>query len=205
MKSVDEVDEHEVVLIRHGETEWTLSGRHTSTTDVALTDGGRAEVVAAAGLVAGRTFALILMSSRARAVETAALMGLGPGAQVDDDLAEWNYGQYEGLTSAEIDARRAGWSLWRDGCPGGEVGAQVAARVDRAIARVRAAGGDTALVAHGHVLRVLGARWIGLGPQAGQSLVLSTASVSVLGWEHHAPAIVRWNVTAPDPRPAARP
>ena len=184
-----------VVLVRHGQTDWSAAGRHTSDTDVELTRAGREQAEALRPLLAGHRFTLVLTSPRKRAVDTCRLAGLAGQAGLDADLAEWRYGDYEGLTSTQIDERRPGWSLWRDGCPAGEDAASVAERADRIIARCRSAGGDTALFAHGHVLRVLAARWIGCPPELGQALVLDTASISVLGSEHASAAVLRWNDT----------
>ena len=183
----------EVVLVRHGETEWSLSGQHTGTTDIPLTDAGREQARATGAALAGREFALVLTSPLGRARETAELAALGENAQVREDLREWDYGEYEALTTADIRAGRPGWDLWRDGCPGGEMAAQVGARVDRVIAEARAAAGDVALFAHGHVLRVLGARWLGLPPERGGSFGLSTATIGVLGHERENPVVWLWN------------
>jgi len=185
-----------VVLVRHGETEWSRSGRHTGRTDVPLTDVGRRQAVATGSRLRGRTWAMVLSSPLVRATETCRLAGLGALAEVDPDLAEWDYGDYEGLTTATIHDRDASWSLWDDGCPGGEQPGEVAARADRVIARCRAVDGDVALLAHGHLLRVLGARWIAAPPAFGAHLLLSTASVSELGWERDTPAIASWNGTS---------
>jgi len=185
----------EIILIRHGETEWSAAGKHTSVTDLDLTARGEDQARAVGAYLAGRDLAAVLVSPRKRATRTAELAGLGP-VTVDEDLAEWNYGEYEGITSAEIRRSRADWSLWTDGAPGGETPAQVAARLDRVLERAAAylaEGGDVALIAHGHSLRVAGARWIGLGPEAGGLLHLDTATVSVLGTEHDRPVIIRWN------------
>jgi broad specificity phosphatase PhoE len=187
---------NQVILVRHGQTEWSANGRHTGRTDIPLTAAGREQADLAGQRLRGHDVALVLSSPLARAFETCRLAGYGDVALSDEDLLEWDYGAYEGLTSSEIHARRPGWSLWTDGCPDGERGADVAARVDRVIARCRAADGDVALFAHGHVLRVLGARWSAQDPTLGATLFLSTASVSVLGWEHAAPVISRWNDTA---------
>jgi broad specificity phosphatase PhoE len=186
----------EVLLVRHGQTEWSLNGRHTGSTDIPLTDEGRAQARALGERLAGREFALVLSSPLGRARETAELAGLGARAQVREDLIEWDYGEYEGVTTAEIRARDPDWLLWRDGCPGGETAADVGARVDRVIAEVRAAEGDCALFAHGHVLRVLAARWIELAPEEGGSFGLSTATVSVMGWEREVPVFWLWNGAA---------
>jgi broad specificity phosphatase PhoE len=184
-----------IVLVRHGETEWSASGRHTSRTDVPLTAAGRAAARKLGEKLAGREFALVLTSPRSRARDTAAAAGLGDRAQVEADLAEWDYGGYEGLTTDEIRVDRPGWLLWDDGVPGGETAAQVGARADRVIARALAADGDVALFAHGHILRVIGARWLDLPPERGGSLALSTASLSELGFEHENRVLWRWNET----------
>ena len=151
-----------IFAIRHGETEWSLSGRHTGTTDIKLTDNGRRLAERLRPVLAKESFARVLVSPMQRARETCDLAGLGDRAIVEPDLMEWNYGEYEGITTEEIHHSRPGWQVFRDGCPGGETPEQIGARVDRVIARVRAASGDVALFAHGHVLRVLVARWIGL-------------------------------------------
>jgi broad specificity phosphatase PhoE len=182
-----------VFAIRHGETAWSLSGQHTSTTDIPLTAHGRQLAKRLRPLLARETLALVLVSPRQRARETCVLAGLGDRAVVDPDLAEWDYGKYEGLTTSQIRESAPGWLLFPDGCPGGETPEQVAARVDRVIARTRAGGGDVALFAHGHVLRVLGARWLGLPAGAGQYFLLDTGTVSVLGYDHEIPAIRIWN------------
>ena len=180
-----------IVLVRHGQTEWSASGKHTSTTDVPLTEKGRR--AAAALPLRNREFALILTSPRLRARETCELAGFS--GEVDDDLAEFDYGEYEGLTTKEIREQREWWSLWRDGCPGGETAALVGARVDRVIARALWAGGDVALFAHGHVLRVVGARWLGLPASSGALFALDTASVCELGFERENRVVWKWNVT----------
>jgi broad specificity phosphatase PhoE len=185
----------EAVLVRHAETEWSRDGRHTGRTDLPLTDGGRERARALAPRLRERRFAAVLVSPLRRARETCELCGLGGSARVVEDLHEWDYGEYEGLTTAQIRAQRPGWVLWRDGCPGGESPAQVGARADRVLASVRGAGGDVAVFSHGHVLRVLGARWIALAPQDGARLGLATASLCVLGAEHDTPVITRWNDT----------
>ena len=180
-----------IVLVRHGQTEWSASSKHTSTTDLPLTDEGRR--AAAALTLRDREFAVVLTSPRLRARETCELAGLR--GEVDDDLAEFDYGAYEGLTTKEIREQRPWWSLWRDGCPGGETAADVGSRVDRVIARVRWADGDVALFAHGHVLRVLGARWLGLPPESGALFALDTAAVCELGFERENRVVWKWNVT----------
>jgi probable phosphoglycerate mutase len=186
----------EVLLLRHGETAWSRDGKHTSTTDVPLTDVGVDQATALRPVVAGRAFALVLVSPMARALETARLVGLGEQAIVDRDLCEWEYGSYEGRTTADIRAERPGWSVWRDGAPGGESPDDVARRADRVIARCRAVDGDVCLVAHAHLLRVLAARWIGLDAADGARLRLDTGTWSVLGYEREAPVVLRWNVPA---------
>jgi broad specificity phosphatase PhoE len=179
-----------IVLVRHGETEWSRSGKHTSFTDLPLTEEGRH--AARALNLRGRELALVLTSPLARARETCALAGLT--CAVDPDLAEFDYGEYEGLTTKEIRATRPDWSLWTDGAPGGETPEQVGARVDRVIARCLAAGGDVALFAHGHVLRVLVARWLELPPSRGGGFALDTASVSELGFERESRVVWKWNL-----------
>ncbi len=183
----------QALLVRHAETEWTVSGRHTGRTDLPLTERGREAARALAPLVAGIEFSLVLVSPLQRARETCELCGLGALAQRRDELMEWDYGDYEGLTSAEIAERRTGWSLWRDGCPSGEDAAAVGLRADRTIAELIAATGPVAVFSHGHVLRVIGARWIELGPQQGARLTLSTGSLSRLGYEHGTRVLSGWN------------
>jgi broad specificity phosphatase PhoE len=185
-----------IVLVRHGQTEWSLSGQHTSRTDIPLTDAGREAARRLGDALAGREFALVLSSPRSRALDTAREAGF-PDPVVDEDLAEWDYGGYEGLTTPEIRVDRPGWLLWEDGVPGGETARQVAARADRVIERALAAGGDVAVFAHGHVLRVLGARWLGQPPQFGGALALDTGSISELGFEHENRVIWRWNDVPP--------
>jgi broad specificity phosphatase PhoE len=189
-----------IVLIRHGETEWSASGKHTSVTDVPLLESGRRDAERLRERLAGREFALVLSSPRARARETAALAGLS--AEVDEDLVEFDYGSYEGRTTPEIREERPGWSVWADGAPGGESAEQVGARADRVIARAVAAGGDVAVFAHGHLLRILAARWIGLAATYGGHLALDTGSVSELGFERERRAIWLWNDTSHLSRPA---
>jgi len=184
--------------VRHGETEWSAAGRHTGRTDVPLTARGERQAKAVIPLLEGRQFALTLASPLRRAARTAEIAGL-PDIELDDDLQEWDYGVYEGLTTAQIRERRPGWFLWRDGVVGGELLADVAARADRVIARIRPAldSGGVAVVAHGHFLRVLAARWVRLDPSCGAHLALDTATVSVLGFEHAEPVIRRWNEVPP--------
>jgi broad specificity phosphatase PhoE len=190
-----------LVIVRHGQTEWSRTGRHTGRSDPPLEQEGRRQADALGRRLAGHPYAEVLVSPLRRAAETCALAGLGARAVVCDDLREWDYGAYEGLRTDEIRGRRPGWSIWSDGVPEGETLAQVAARADRVIARVRdeAAPGDVLAFAHAHVLRVLGARWLGLDPAQGAHLVLDAASVSVLGCERETPAVLRWNDTGGDP------
>jgi probable phosphoglycerate mutase len=184
----------EVVLVRHGETDWSRSGRHTGRTDVPLTAEGRRQAEHLRGQLGGRTFSLVLTSPLSRARETCQLAGLGDRAEGCSDLLEWDYGSYEGVTTEEIRRTRPGWTVFAGGAPGGETAAQVGQRVDRVIARIRSNPGDVALFAHAHVLRVLAARWLGLGPEGGRFFSLATASVSVLGLEREESVIRRWNL-----------
>lgn len=183
----------EVVLVRHGETDWSRAGRHTGRTDVPLTEAGRREAGMVAARLRGAHFATVLSSPLQRAFETCRLAGFGEVAGVRDDLLEWHYGAYEGRTTSEIRNERPGWSIWIAGAPGGETPHDVAQRVDRVIAELRAGGGDALVFAHGHLLRVLAARWIGLAPGDGRRFVLGTATLSVLGYERETPVILRWN------------
>jgi broad specificity phosphatase PhoE len=182
-----------VFLVRHGETAWSLNGRHTGTTDIPLTENGRRLAERLRPALAKEKFARVLVSPMQRARETCDLAGLGSMAVIDPDLGEWNYGEYEGLTPQQIQQNAPGWLLFRDGCPGGETPAQICARVDRVIANVRAIEGDVALFAHGHVLRVLVARWIGLPAAGGQHFLLDTGTLSVLGYYQEIPAVKIWN------------
>ncbi len=181
-------------VIRHGETEWSASGRHTSVTDLPLTESGQAQASAAADKLAGIGFATVLCSPLRRARETCRLCGFAQAAQLCEELREWNYGDYEGLTSPEIHEREPQWSLWADGCPGGESPAQVGTRIDRLLERVAGVDGDVACFAHGHILRVLAARWCGMDVSAGARFMLVTAGIGVLGHEHATPVISRWSV-----------
>jgi broad specificity phosphatase PhoE len=183
----------QVWLVRHAETEWSLSGRHTGRTDIPLTDAGRARARELGERLAGRDFALVLTSPLQRARETCELAGLGAHAQVRDDLLEWDYGDYEGVTTAEIRRERPDWFLWRDGCPNGERPEDVQRRADRVIAEILGVDGDAALFSHGHFLRALGARWIELPVAQGGRLALSTGSISVLGFEREVRVVWRWN------------
>lgn len=185
----------EVVLLRHGETEWSAAGRHTGVTDVPLTERGRDQARAIGALVRGRAFARVLVSPLRRAAETCRLAGFD-GAEVVDDLREWGYGDFEGRTTEEIREGLPGWTIWVGPVPGGEVVDDVGHRVDRVIDAVRAVDGDVAVVAHGHLLRVMAARWIGLPAEAGRLLALSTATLSVLGWEREQPVVRVWNQPA---------
>jgi broad specificity phosphatase PhoE len=187
-----EAARHDVWLVRHGETAWARLGRHTGRTDVPLTATGRDQARALGADLAGHPFALVLTSPLSRAADTAKLAGFA-AAVADDDLREWDYGALEGRTTAEIRADYPGWTIWRGPWPEGETIDQVAARADRAIARVRATVGDTLVVAHGHLLRVLAGRWLGLPASSGGLFALGTATVSVLGWEHETPVIEAWN------------
>jgi len=184
----------EIWLIRHGETEWSLSGQHTGRTDLPLTAAGKHHAEEIGRYLAGRPFALVLTSPLQRARETCRLAGYGGVAQIDADLCEWDYGAYEGRTSAQIQESVPDWTIWTSAVPQGETIQQVAARASRVIARATAAGGDVALFAHGHLLRVLTACWLGLPPDAGRLFALGTASVSVLGYERETRVIARWNV-----------
>jgi probable phosphoglycerate mutase len=183
----------DVFVIRHGETAWSLSGQHTSTTDIPLTDNGRRLARRLHPVLAKEAFALVLVSPLQRARATYELTGLDARAVIDPDLVEWNYGDYEGLTRKQIHERVPGWLLFRDGCPAGESPGQVGARVDRVIARARQADGNVALFAHGHILRVLAARWIELPVSAGQHFLLGTSTLCVLGYYRDVPAIKIWN------------
>lgn len=188
--------ERQVWLVRHGETEWSIGGRHTGRTDVPLTADGRAQARALGARVGPRDFSLVLTSPLARATDTARLAGHGEDALADPDLVEWDYGTLEGMTTPEIRQTYPGWTVWDGPWPEGETPAQVGARVDRVIERCLAPNvtGDVLLFGHGHLLRVLTARWLGLTPDAGRLLALSTATVGVLGWEREHPVIESWNV-----------
>ena len=188
----------ELWLIRHGETEWSRSGAHTGLSDIPLTAQGREEATALGRnlgrYLEPRQFALVLVSPLGRARETCRLAGY-PDALIDADLHEWDYGDYEGLTTPQIQAGRPAWSLWKDGVPNGETIDQVAARAERAIARALPVEGDVALFAHGHILRVLTARWLGLPPEDGSLFALGTAAISTLGYEHQTRVVTRWNLS----------
>jgi len=184
----------EIWLVRHGETEWSRSGQHTSRTDLPLTPEGERHAANLKRMLARHSFTQVLSSPMKRAVETCRLMGLTP--DIIDDLREWNYGDYEGLTTADIQKQVPGWTIWTGAPPNGETAEQVGARADRVIARALAAKGDVALFGHGHLLRILAARWIGLEPSGGRLLALSTASLSVLGYERELRVIRLWNQTS---------
>lgn len=194
-----------VVLVRHGETEWSLDGRHTGGTDLPLTAAGRRQAEALGRQLEGRRFARVLTSPLRRALDTCRLAGLGERAEVRPELTEWDYGRYEGRTTADIRGECPGWSLWADGAPGGEAAAGVGARVDRLLSDLDAADGAVAVFAHGHLLRVLAARWLGLPPDHGRLFALATATVSVLGFERETPVIVQWNHVCPGGAAAAVP
>jgi probable phosphoglycerate mutase len=186
-----------IYLARHGETAWSVTGRHTGLTDLPLTERGERNALRLGQRLAGSVFAKVLTSPLQRAVRTCELAGFGAVAEVDPDLVEWNYGDYEGLRTAEIHAVRPGWQLFRDGCPNGESPQDVGARADRVVSRVRAFKGDVLIFSSGHFLRVFAARWLGLEPFAGKFFMLDTASLSALSYEHDlsSPAIRFWNDT----------
>jgi len=186
-------EEQRVYLLRHGETEWSLNGRHTGVTDIPLTENGRVAARLLKPILAKVTFTLVLTSPLQRARETCELAGLGQFANVEPDLIEWNYGEYEGLKTDQIRLTSPGWSVFRDGCPGGESPEQVGARADRVITKVRAAAGNVALFGHGHFTRVLAARWINLSANYGENFLLDTATLNVLGYYRESPAFMIWN------------
>jgi broad specificity phosphatase PhoE len=193
-------DSTEIWVVRHGETEWSVSGQHTGTTDIPLTENGERQATALRGLLTRVRPIYVLSSPLSRALETARLAGVEVD-EIIDDLGEWDYGDYEGLTSHEIHETRPGWTVFADGCPNGESVADVQQRADRVLARVaeHLADGPVMLFGHGHFSRALGARWIGLPAAGGASLLLGTAAPSVLGAGHGKPALLRWNM----PNPAA--
>jgi broad specificity phosphatase PhoE len=184
----------EIVVVRHGETEWSAAHRHTSRTDLPLNKDGRRRAEALRTELSGRSFALVLSSPLRRARETCELAGFGEVAVLCDELCEWDYGEYEGLTTIEIRAKNPSWSLWRDGCPGGESPDQVSDRADRALARLRGTAGNALAFAHGHILRVLSARWLEMAASAGARFALSAGGVGVLGFERETQVLQRWNV-----------
>jgi broad specificity phosphatase PhoE len=188
-----------IYLIRHGQTEWSLSGRHTSRTDIPLTAQGEDAARELGHCLRDIQFARVLTSPRQRARRTCELAGLGPAAEIEPDLAEWDYGDYEGQLSADILQARPDWNLFRDGCPNGETPAQVSARADRLILRLRSLAGNVALFSHGHFGRVLAARWIGLPVGEAQRFLLDTTSFGILDYEHHhieSPVIALWNAAS---------
>jgi broad specificity phosphatase PhoE len=183
----------EVVLVRHGETEWSRAGKHTGRTDIPLTEEGRRQASGLGAALRRWPFVLVLTSPLSRAKETCRLAGYGDVAQERAALQEWDYGEYEGRTTAEIRDERPGWTLWHDGVPGGETVHEVGSRVDRVITELRAADGDAAVFAHMHLLRVLAARWLGLAPTEGRLFALGTATISVLGWDRQTAVVRLWN------------
>ena len=185
----------EIYLVRHGETEWTVSGRHTGRSDIPLTRRGEEAARGVADRLQGQSFAAVWSSPSQRARRTCELAGFGPAPEIRDNLAEWDYGAYEGLISKQIHELRPDWQLFRDGCPEGEVAADVGARADAIIAELRKANARILVFSSSHFLRVLGARWLGLPPEGGAHFVLDTTSISVLGYEHNLaePVIRRWN------------
>jgi broad specificity phosphatase PhoE len=183
-------------LVRHGETDWAASGRHTGWTDIPLNDRGRRQAAQLAERLAGESFDRVFSSPLSRALETCRLVGLGDRVIVDPDLREWDYGEYEGRKTDEIREEVPGWTIWSDDVPGGEPIAAVAMRLDRVIARALESDGDVAVFGHGHALRILAARWLGLGPAAGAMFELSTATISRLGWERERSVIELWNEAA---------
>jgi probable phosphoglycerate mutase len=187
-----------IVVVRHGETEWSLSGQHTSRTDLPLTTNGRQRATALRDLLAGYSFALVLSSPLRRALETCEIAGYGHVVELDDDLREWDYGEYEGLTTPQIREGRPDWNLWRDGCPGGERPAEVGERVDRVLERLAAADGDAVAFAHGHILRVVTARWADMDVAGGARFKFGAGAIGVLGHERETRVVERWNLS-PDP------
>lgn len=182
-----------IFIVRHGETEWSLSGQHTSRTDLPLTENGRERARALAGELAPRSFSLVLCSPLLRARETCELAGFGDVAVIDDDLYEWQYGDYEGLTTPEIRERDPSWNLWHDGCPGGEQPEQVGARADRVLERLGSTDGDGLAFAHGHILRVVTARWLRMEPAAGARFALKAGGIGEFGYERETEVLSRWN------------
>jgi broad specificity phosphatase PhoE len=183
----------EIVLVRHGETEWSRDRRHTGRTDVPLTAAGRRQAERLRDALAEWSFTRVLSSPLSRALDTCRLAGYGDQPELSDALLEWDYGEYEGETTDRIRESRPGWNLWRDGCPGGETVADVSARLDPLVSELRDSEGDVALFAHGHVLRVLAARWLEMVPEAGARFWLATATISALGFERENAVFRRWN------------
>jgi broad specificity phosphatase PhoE len=182
-----------IVVVRHGQTEWSESGRHTSRTDLPLIEAGRRRARALRAELADQTFSLVLCSPLLRARETCQLAGYGEQAVLCDDLREWDYGDYEGLNTLDIRASNPGWNLWRDGCPGGEGPGQIGARADRALTRLKSGGGDVLAFAHGHILRVLAARWLQMDPSAGARFAFAPGAVSWMSYERETEVLARWN------------
>ncbi len=195
----EEPAQSRLVVVRHGSTTWSSAGKHTGRTDVPLDAHGEAQARALSGRLDGHEFAEVLTSPLGRARRTCELAGFGGRAEVCEDLVEWDYGAYEGLVTNEIRRKRPRWTLWRDGVPGGETLAQVAARADRVVRRARRTDGDVLVFAHGHLLRVLAARWLGFEPWAAGSLLLAPAALGVLSWEREIPALGRWDDDGSDP------
>jgi probable phosphoglycerate mutase len=189
------VNRNQVVVVRHGETEWSKSRQHTGRTDLPLTSKGVEQAKAVAGLLAGREFALVLCSPLGRARQTCELAGYGEQAEVDDDLLEWDYGEMEGRKTVDIRDQYPGWTVWSGPVPGGETIEDVAVRADRVIERCLAADGDAALFGHGHALRILTARWCELDPREGRRFPLATTSLSELSWEHEYRTVLLWNAS----------
>ncbi len=190
-------EDQKIFLLRHGETEWSQNGRHTGVTDIPLTENGRLAARRLAPILAREIFALVLTSPLQRARDTCELAGLGKQAHAATDLMEWNYGEYEGLTTQQIRQTRPDWSVFRDGCPGGESPEQVGARADRLLVKIRATEGNVALFGHGHFSRVLAARWINLPASYGEHFLLDTATLNVLGYYRESPALKMWNAPLP--------
>lgn len=184
----------QIYLVRHGETEWSLSGQHTGKTDIPLTEDGRNMALLLNPVLSRENFSLVLTSPLRRAGETCELAGLGLVSRIDRDLIEWDYGEYEGLTTAQIQSRRPGWMIFKDGCPGGESPNEIRVRVDRLIAKSHAAAGNVVLFAHGHLFRVFAARWLDLQVADGCRFLLEPATLNVLGYYRGIPAIRRWNI-----------
>ena len=184
-----------IVLVRHGETEWSASGQHTGRTDLPLIEAGREQARALAQTLRGRTFTHVFSSPLERALETCRLTGFGDVVELREELHEWDYGEYEGLTTPQIKDERPDWDLWRDGCPGGESPDQVGARADRLLASLAKIDGEVLMFAHGHILRVLSARWVDMPVDAGARLLLSAGALCVLGHERETRALERWNET----------
>jgi probable phosphoglycerate mutase len=184
----------QICLVRHGETEWSVNGRHTGKTDIPLTEKGRAMALLLEPILSGENYSFVLTSPLRRASETCELAGLGGRAAVDPDLIEWDYGEFEGLTTSQIHEKKPGWMIFRDGCPGGETPEEIGIRVDRLIAKAHCAEGNVALFAHGHLFRVFAARWLELRVMDGCRFLLEPATLNILGYYRGTPAIRRWNI-----------